>query len=94
MAQVTLRGNPIQTCGDLPAAGADAPAFELTKSDLSPLTSADLAGQNVVLNIFPSVDTPTCAQSVRTFNEKAAAMDNTTVAVSYTHLTLPTTPYV
>lgn len=79
MAQITLRGNPINTVGDLPAAGSDAPAFELTKSDLSPLTSGDLAGQNVVLNIFPSVDTPTCAQSVRTFNEKAAAMDNTTV---------------
>lgn len=79
MAQVTLRGNPINTCGDLPAVGSDAPAFELTKSDLSPISSGDLSGQNVVLNIFPSVDTPTCATSVRTFNEKAAAMDNTTV---------------
>jgi len=65
MAEITLGGNPINTCGDLPAVGSTAPAFELTKSDLSPLSSADLAGQNVVLNIFPSVDTPTCATSVR-----------------------------
>lgn len=79
MAEITLRGNPINTCGALPAVGSDAPAYELTKTDLSAVTSADMAGKNVVLNIFPSVDTPTCAQSVRTFNEKAAAMDNTTV---------------
>jgi len=79
MAEITLGGNPINTCGDLPAVGSAAPAFELTKSDLSPLSSADLAGQNVVLNIFPSVDTPTCATSVRTFNEKAAGLENTMV---------------
>jgi len=65
--------------GELPEVGAAAPSFDLTKSDLSPLSSADLAGQNVVLNIFPSVDTPTCAQSVRTFNERAAATENTTI---------------
>ena len=79
MAEVTLGGNPTNTNGDLPAVGAAAPAFTLTKGDLSDLTNADLAGQNVVLNIFPSVDTPTCAQSVRTFNERAAGLDNTTV---------------
>ncbi len=79
MAEVTLGGNPTNTNGDLPPVGADAPAFTLTKGDLSDLTNADLAGQNVVLNIFPSVDTPTCAQSVRTFNERAAGLDNTTV---------------
>ena len=79
MAEVTIGGNPSNTNGDLPAVGADAPAFTLTKGDLSDLTNADLAGQNVVLNIFPSVDTPTCAQSVRTFNERAAGLDNTTV---------------
>lgn len=79
MAEVTLGGNPTNTNGDLPAVGSDAPAFTLTKGDLSDLTNADLAGQNVVLNIFPSVDTPTCAQSVRTFNERAAGLDNTTV---------------
>ena len=79
MAEVTIGGNPSNTNGDLPAVGAAAPAFTLTKGDLSDLTNADLAGQNVVLNIFPSVDTPTCAQSVRTFNERAAGLDNTTV---------------
>ena len=79
MAQTALRGNAVNTSGDLPAVGASAPAFTLTKGDLSPLTSGDLAGQNVVLNIFPSVDTPTCATSVRTFNEKAANLENTTV---------------
>ena len=79
MAQTALRGNPIQTSGDLPAPGSTAPAFELVKSDLSSVTSADLAGQRVILNIFPSIDTPTCATSVRTFNERAASLDNTTV---------------
>ena len=79
MAETALRGNPIQTAGDLPAVGAAAPAFTLTGSDLSAMTSADLAGQRVVLNIFPSVDTPTCAASVRTFNERASEMENTTV---------------
>ncbi|MDH3682671.1 MAG: thiol peroxidase [Acidimicrobiia bacterium] len=79
MAQTALRGNAVNTSGDLPAEGSAAPAFTLTKGDLSPLTSADLAGQQVVLNIFPSIDTPTCATSVRTFNERAAGLDNTTV---------------
>ena len=79
MAQVTLGGNPVNTSGDLPAAGSPAPGFTLTKGDLSPVTNTDLAGQNVVLNIFPSIDTATCATSVRTFNEKAADVENTTV---------------
>ncbi|MDO3383875.1 thiol peroxidase [Gilvimarinus algae] len=79
MATVTLKGNPIHTSGDLPASGAKAPDFTLVKSDLSELKLSDLKGQKVVLNIFPSVDTPTCAQSVRTFNEKASGLDNTTV---------------
>jgi thiol peroxidase len=79
MAQTALRGNPVNTSGDLPSVGAAAPAFTLTKGDLSPLSSADLAGQRVVLNIFPSIDTPTCAASVRAFNERAAGLDNTAV---------------
>ncbi len=79
MAQTALGGNPVSTSGDLPATGASAPAFTLTKGDLSAVTSADLSGQRVILNIFPSIDTPTCATSVRTFNEKAADLDNTTV---------------
>jgi thiol peroxidase len=79
MAQTALGGNPVNTSGDLPAIGAPAPAFTLTRSDLSSVSSADLAGQKVVLNIFPSIDTPTCATSVRTFNQRAAGLENTTV---------------
>lgn len=78
MATVTLKGNPFQTAGDLPAVGSQAPAFSLTKTDLSDLKLSDLSGR-VVLNVFPSVDTPTCATSVREFNKKAASLDNTTV---------------
>lgn len=79
MAQTALRGNPVQTSGDLPAVGAQAPEFSLTGGDLGPVSSSDFSGQRVVLNIFPSIDTPTCAASVRTFNERAASMDNTAV---------------
>lgn len=79
MAQTALRGNAVNTSGDLPAVGAAAPGFNLTKTDLSPLGSGDLSGKKVLLNIFPSVDTPTCATSVRTFNERAAGLDNTEV---------------
>jgi thiol peroxidase len=79
MAQTALRGNPVNTSGELPAVGAAAPAFTLTQKDLSPISSADLAGQKVILNIFPSIDTAVCATSVRTFNERAAGLDNTTV---------------
>lgn len=79
MASVTLKGNPFNTNGDLPAVGSKAPAFDLVKTDLSPATSADFSGKRVVLNIFPSVDTPTCAQSVRQFNQQASTMDNTAV---------------
>ncbi|NND75854.1 MAG: thiol peroxidase [Ilumatobacter sp.] len=79
MAEVTLGGNPVNTSGELPAVGSTAPAFTLTGADLSDIGSDDLAGKNVVLNIFPSVDTPTCAQSVRTFNQRAADLDDTVV---------------
>jgi thioredoxin-dependent peroxiredoxin len=79
MAEITFRGNPIHTVGDLPAVGSPAPAFTLTGLDLSDVTVADFAGQNLVLNIFPSVDTAVCASSVRTFNQRAAALENTTV---------------
>ncbi len=78
MAQTALGGNPVNTVGDLPAVGST-PSFSLTKGDLSEITQADLAGKKVVLNIFPSIDTPTCATSVRTFNEKASSLDNTVV---------------
>jgi len=79
MAQITLKGNPIHTSGDLPKVGAHAPAFTLTRKDLSEVALADLKGQRVVLNIFPSVDTPTCATSVRTFNAQASKAANTLV---------------
>ena len=79
MAQVTLRGNPFNTSGELPAVGSSAPSFDLVGSDLSEISSSDLAGKKVVLNIFPSIDTPTCAQSVRQFNERAAGLDDTVV---------------
>ena len=79
MAIVTLKGNPIETVGTLPAVGTKAPAFTLTAKDLSEKTLADYAGKNIVLNIFPSVDTGTCAASVRAFNAQAAALENTVV---------------
>ncbi len=79
MATVTLRGNPFSTSGELPAVGAPAPKFSLVSNDLSEVDSDSLAGKKVVLNIFPSIDTPTCATSVRTFNERAAGLDNTVV---------------
>lgn len=79
MAQTTLRGNPINTNGDLPAVGSEAPDFTVTKGDLSQVSKADLAGQRVVMSLFPSIDTPTCAQSVRTFNERAAEFSDAAV---------------
>jgi thiol peroxidase len=79
MGQVTLRGNPVSTSGNLPAVGADAPGFHLTKSDLSEVGLGDLLGKKFVLNIFPSIDTAVCATSVRKFNESAADLDDTVV---------------
>ena len=79
MATVTLKGNPFNTNGNLPATGSQAPQFTLVKTDLSEITSSELKGKRVVLNIFPSVDTPTCATSVRTFNAEASKLDNTIV---------------
>lgn len=78
MATVKLKGNPIETVGELPKVGDKAPGFNLVKDDLSELQLSDIKGR-VVLNIFPSVDTDTCAASVRQFNIKATALDNTTV---------------
>lgn len=79
MATVTLKGNPFKTNGELPAKGSQAPDFTLVKSDLAEVSLGDFKGKRVVLNIFPSVDTPTCAQSVREFNDKASSLDNTVV---------------
>ena len=79
MASITLGGNPINTNGELPKVGSNAPQFQLVKTDLSVATLADFAGSKLVLNIFPSVDTGTCAASVRHFNESASKLDNTKV---------------
>lgn len=79
MAEITFRGNPIQTVGELPEVGSPAPAFKLTGLDLSDVTLGDFAGNSVVLNIFPSIDTAVCASSVRTFNERAGALEGTKV---------------
>lgn len=79
MAQITFKGNPIHTSGELPAQGSAAPDFTLVKQDLSETVLSDYKGKRLVLNIFPSIDTGVCAISVRKFNEKAAALKNTVV---------------
>ncbi|AXK45641.1 thiol peroxidase [Brachybacterium saurashtrense] len=79
MASITFKNAPVTTVGELPATGTALPAFELVGQDLGAVTSADLAGKRVVLNIFPSLDTGTCAMSVRKFNELAAGLENTVV---------------
>ena len=79
MATVTLKGNPIHTAGNLPKIGSTAPDFELAKLDLSNVTLNNYKGQKVILNIFHSVDTGTCANSVRQFNKEASALENTKI---------------
>jgi thioredoxin-dependent peroxiredoxin len=82
MAQITLRGNAINTVGELPAVGSPAPDFALTGGDLGSVSSEQFRGKSLLLNIFPSVDTPVCATSIRTFNERAAASGGSVVCVS------------
>lgn len=79
MATITLGGNPIKTNGELPTVGSNAPFLQLVKTDLSEVTLSDFAGSKLVLNIFPSIDTGTCAASVRHFNESASKLENTKV---------------
>lgn len=79
MAAVTLKGNTIHTSGNLPEKGSKAPNFNLTAVDLSTKTLADFQGLQLILNIFPSIDTGTCAQSVRQFNKEASNLENTKV---------------
>jgi len=79
MSQITLKGNLINTLGVLPAVGSAAPDFILVKQDLSEVRLSDYKGKRLVLNIFPSIDTGICALSVKKFNEKAAALNNTSV---------------
>ncbi len=87
MTEIKLQGNPVHTSGSLPAKGTAAPAFELVKPDLSPVSLADYRGKKKVLNVFPSLDTAVCATSVRTFNEKAAGRNG--VAVLNISMDLP-----
>ena len=79
MAQITFKGNPVNTSGNLPSKGSKAPDFSLVKSDLSSLSLSELKGKKVILNIFPSLDTSVCATSVRKFNQMAAGIKNVTV---------------
>lgn len=79
MAEVTLKGNPIHTLGDLPSVGSKAPDFELAADNLSDKTLNDYSGSRVIMNIFHSIDTGVCAASVRQFNEKANKLDNTKI---------------
>jgi len=79
MASITLKGNAIHTLGNLPNIGAIASNFKLTAADLSTKSLSDYAGKKIILNIFPSIDTGTCATSVREFNKKATDLKNTVV---------------
>ena len=82
MAQITLRGNAINTVGELPAVGSPAPGFTLIGTDLGEVKADGFANKPLLLNIFPSVDTPVCSASVRTFNERAAADGVSVLCVS------------
>lgn len=79
MPTVTLKGNPVKTKADLPAVGSKAPDFKLVKNDLSEASLSDYAGKKKILNIFPSIDTGTCAASTRRFNQEAAQLNNVVI---------------
>lgn len=79
MSSVTLRGNPVAVSGQLPKKGDKAPEFSLVNKDMADVTLTSLAGKRKILNIFPSVDTPVCATSVRNFNQEAGNLENTAV---------------
>jgi thiol peroxidase len=79
MSKITFKGNPVDTVGELPALHSKAPNFTLTKTDLSDVTLSDFSGKQLVMNIFPSIDTPVCAASERRFNEEAGKLQNSVV---------------
>lgn len=81
MATVTLQGNPVNTNGELPQVGADAPDFNLINGDLANVSLKDYRGKKCLLNIVPSLDTPTCAASARKFNEAVAERSDTVCLV-------------
>jgi thiol peroxidase len=87
MASIQFKGNPIETNGDFPQVGQSAPDFKLIKADLSEVSLADLAGKQVVFNIFPSVDTAVCALQLKTFSQKAAGRED--VVMLYASMDLP-----
>ena len=87
MAQINFKGNPVETNGDFPQVGDAAPAMQLVLADLSEASLADFAGKKVVLNIFPSVDTPVCAMQLKTFSQKASDRDD--VVMVYASMDLP-----
>lgn len=79
MQTIYFKGTPVHTYGDIPAVGTQAPGFNLTSKDLADVRLSDYAGKRVVLNVFPSLDTPVCAMSVRRFNKEAAGLKDTAV---------------
>ena len=79
MAQITFKGNPVHTAGELPKAGDAAPDFRLTGTDLADISLASYSGKNLIISVFPSLDTPVCAASVRRFNVEAGKLKNTVV---------------
>ena len=81
MTQVTFQEAPVTVSGQFPSVGSTAPEFHLTNGELAEQTLSALQGQRVILNIFPSVDTPVCATSVRTFNESASKLENAGLSV-------------
>lgn len=87
METVYFKGTPCHTCGNIPAPGTKAPCFNLVSKDLAEVTCRDFPGKRIVLNVFPSLDTPVCAMSVRRFNEMAAKLDD--VAVVCVSMDLP-----
>lgn len=80
MSDLKFKGNPIHTTGEMPSKGSKAPNFELVKNDLSRVSLNDYLGKNVILNIFPSIDTGVCATSARKFNQDASNLPNTVIA--------------
>ncbi len=87
MTQINFKGTPIQTDGDFPQVGDQAPNLKLVKTDLSEVSLADFAGKQIIFNIFPSVDTAVCALQLKTFSQKAAQRDD--VVLLFASLDLP-----
>lgn len=79
MAQITFQGKPLNTVGSLPAVGSPAPSFQLVNGDLAEVDLNQFKGAKIILNIFPSIDTPTCATSVRQFNEQSSQLGNVAI---------------